>query len=239
MATPKSSPSFKLKLQHEGDAAHATLFRKDGSKPWHQVYAVSRGGPGCGLRAAEAALNGYGLTYNADMTQAWYKGRERKLQVELVSHGHSVALAVPGRLDNPMTTGKKVAIGAAAVGGVAGLIGLGVWLWKRRQAAVTPAGPEVSSAPRASGGGNAPPTRSDGGTETMISTAPCPPGTRDDGQQCVPEGGFESNPFPDGFGSTKCSDCGKILMGSPAGFALCMATCDRSESSSAGGGGQA
>ena len=85
-----------------------------------------------------------------------------------------------------MATGKKVVIGAAAVGGVAGLVGLGIWLWKRRQAAATVDGTDVSSARGGGGGGRASTERSGGtGTETMTSNAQCPPGTRDDGQRCV------------------------------------------------------
>jgi hypothetical protein len=85
-----------------------------------------------------------------------------------------------------MATGTKVAIGAAAVGGVAGLVGLGIWLWKRRQAAAAVDGTNVSSARGGGGGGSASTNRSGGtGTETMTSIAQCPPDTRDDGQRCV------------------------------------------------------
>lgn len=245
----QSSPRFKLEVHHGGDFAHAILSRKDGSKPWHEVYATSKGGTEAGKRAADAALTGYGVKVNAEMTTASYKGRPCGLRIDVLDvppsdprRGNPSNLAVASKTASKgsMATGTKVAIGAAVVGGVGGLVGLGVWLWKRRQQAPVSEGAPVSSAPRRSGGGSgssATPTEGSAGTETMVATAPCPPGTRDDGQQCVPEGGgFESNPLPDGYSTVKCSDCAKILLGSPAGFALCMATCDRGDASGAGSG---
>lgn len=191
MATPsKSSPSFQLRVHHGGEFAHAILFRKDGSKPWHDVYATSRGGRAAGTRAAEAALTGYGVKVNTDMTEASYKGRPCALTVELLN----VHLAATPRLGNPMVvaskgmaTGTKVAIGAAAAGGVAGLIGLGVWLWKRRQAAAATDGGAPVSSTAGRGGGTAPARSDGGGGSNTMSTGTCPPGTRDDGTRCVPQ----------------------------------------------------
>lgn len=235
-----TSPQFKLEVHHGGEFAYAILYRKDGSKPWHEVYTTTKGGENPGKRAAEAALNGYGVKFNADLTKASYKGHPSRLRVEV--------LDVPHRSGNPskmvlasktsmasMSTGTKVAIGAGAVAGVGGLVGLGIWWWKRRQAAAASAEPPPAPQARSGGGGGGSraSATTPGSGETMTASAPCPPGTRDDGQQCVPEGGFESNPLPDGYSTVKCEDCAKILLGSPAGFALCMATCDRGD---AGGG---